>query len=239
MSDQIEAAAAVMTRDYIILAFLVSLGALQIVVSISGIRGLWLIPNRILTRALGIILIAVGLGYYICSPLWLDGPWAAGSVIDGTSDDRDWGTAALSELSAARNLNDIHGGMAGTAYAGFFVLSAILATLFAAAVGAINIRLFTSPSRSEEDAWSEVITQGVSESNNSYSNSESSSRAFTRGVMEAQTDGLDALKTTDPYTTLRASLRQLRRTGRDDIRNHLQSAHRWSIPAQIERMWRN
>ena len=49
MSDQIQSAAALMVRDYLVLAFLVSLGALQIAVSISGIRGLWLTPNRVVT----------------------------------------------------------------------------------------------------------------------------------------------------------------------------------------------
>ena len=58
MSDQIESAASLMVRDYLILAFLVSLGGLQIAVSISGIRGLWILPNQLLTRALGILLIA-------------------------------------------------------------------------------------------------------------------------------------------------------------------------------------
>ena len=76
MSDQIESAAALMVRDYLLLAFLVSLGSLQIAVSISGIRGLWLVPNRILTRFAGFLLIAFATSYYIFSPLWTDGPWA-------------------------------------------------------------------------------------------------------------------------------------------------------------------
>ncbi|MXZ03221.1 MAG: hypothetical protein F4Y88_05990 [Chloroflexi bacterium] len=218
MSDQIESAAALMVRDYLILAFLVSLGALQISVSISGIRGLWLLPRRNLTRAFGILLIILGLGYYLLCPLWIEGPWSAGSVIDGTSENRAWGTASVDEISGARNLNDIHGGMAGTAYAVFFVLSAVLATFFAAAIGTINNRLFPSPSRSEGDAWSEAITQRVPEPTG---------------------DGLDALKNTDTLTTLKSSLRNLRDTGANDIRNQLQSAHRWSIPSLIGRMWRN
>ena len=217
MSDQIESAAALMVRDYLILAFLVSLGSLQIAVTISGIRGLWLLPNRILTRYLGILIVVVGLAYYIFSPLWIEGPWAAGSVIDGTSENRQWGTAAFSEISGTRNLNDIHGGMAGTAYAVYFVVSAVLATLFAAIIGAINIRLSPSPSRSEGDAWSEAITQGMPES----------------------TDGLDILKNNDPITTFKSSLSNLRQTGKADIRHEMHSTHRWSIPSMIGRMRRN
>ncbi len=204
-----------MVRDYLILAFLVSLGTLQIAVTISGIRGLWLLPNRNLTRYLGILIIVVGLAYYIFSPIWIEGPWAAGSVIDGTSENRQWGTASLSEISGARNLNDIHGGMAGTAYAVYFVASAVLATIFASIIGAINLRL--SPLRSEGDAWSEANTQAVTE----------------------PADGLDALKTADPITTLKSSLNNLRQTGKADIRNEMRSAHRWSIPYMIGRMWRN
>ena len=211
MSDQIESAAALIVRDYLILAFLVSLGTLQIAVTISGIRGLWLLPNRNLTRYLGILIIAVGLAYYIFSPIWIEGPWAAGSVIDGTSENRQWGTAALSEISGTRNLNDIHGGMAGTAYAIYFVLSAVLATFFAAAIGAINVRL----SRSE------------------------SPHAVQDDGNESPSDGLDALTRSDAFTTLSTSLRELRKNGRENFRNEMRSAHRWSLPSMIGRMWRN
>ena len=208
MSDQIESAANLMARDYLILAFLVSLGSLQIAVSISRIRGLWLLPNRTLTRALGIAIIIFGIALYILAPLWIQGPWAAGSVTDGTSIDRAWGTADIREISAARNLNDIHGGMAGTAYAAYFILSAVLATIFAAAIGAFNVRIMDSPS-------------------------------FRRGLGGGHTDGLDALKHSDAISTLSTSLRNLRRTGIDDARQQMRSAHRWSIPSMIERMWRH
>ena len=39
----------------------------QIAVSISGIRGLWILPNQLLTRAFGIFLIVVGIATYILS----------------------------------------------------------------------------------------------------------------------------------------------------------------------------
>ena len=220
MSEQIESAANLMARDYLILAFLVSLGSLQIAVSISRIRGLWIIPNRTLTRALGITLIIFGIALYILSPLWVEGPWAAGSVTDGTSIDRDWGTADLGELSAARNLNDIHGGMAGTAYAVYFIFSAVLATVFAAAIATINNRLFPNP------RVSPIHGGNVRQDKGGPKRSE-------------PTDGLDALKHSDAISTLSTSLRNLRRTGIDDARQQMKSAHRWSIPSMIERMWRN
>ncbi len=211
MSDQIQSAATLMVRDYLVLAFLVSLGALQIAVSISGIRGLWLTPNRVVTRSVGVLLIAVGIGFYIFSPLWVDGPWAAGSVVDGTSENRIWGTAALEEISAARNVNDVHGGMAGTAYAVFFVLPAVMATIFAAVVGALNVRILNP----------------------------SSSRRGLGGGSNDTPGGLDTLKQTDVISTLFASLRALLRTGRADVNEYMLAAHRWSIPSIVRRMWRN
>ena len=218
-----------MVRDYVILAFLVSLGALQIAVTISGIRGLWLLPNRNLTRYLGILIVAIGFAYYIFSPIWIEGPWAAGSVVDGTSENRQWGTAALSEISGARNLNDIHGGMAGTAYAIYFVLSAVLATLFAAIIGTINIRLSQPsipPSSSKRAGGDDAVIPP------------SFRRGLGGGDTEA-TDGLDALKHSDAFATLTESLNQLRDHGREDARDEMRSAHRWSIPSMIGRMRRN
>ena len=203
MTDPIQSAAAIMVRDYVVLAFLVSLGALQITTSISEIRGLWLLPNRNLTRAFGILLIILGLGYYLFSPLWIEGPWAAGSVVDGTSENRAWGTASLDEISSARNLNDIHGGMAGTAYAGYFILSAVLATIIAAAIAGIRQR-YLGPRISHTNA-----------------------------------DGLDALKQTDPLSTLSVSISNLRRGIALDIERMMQTSHRWSIPSIIERTFRH
>ena len=129
--------------------------------------------------------------------------------MDGTSTGRVWGTATLDEISAARNVNDVHGGMAGTAYAVFFVLSAVLATLFAAAVGALNVRIFRN-------------------------SSSPSFKSGSGGCDDEPVDGLEALKQTDAFSTLTRSLRNLRRTGAADAREHMRSAHRWSIPSLIE-----
>ncbi len=210
MSEQIESAATLMVRDYVILAFLVSLGSLQIAVSISGIRGLWLTPKPSLNRIVGILLIVGGLAFYIFSPIWVEGPWASGSVVDGTSENRIWGVAELGEISGARNLNDIHGGMAGTAYAGFFLMSAALATVLAAIIGAINMRLFR------------------------LRDQEIDSR---RGA--SRLDGLDALSRTDAASALFASLEGLRQEGLRDVRRQMRAAHRWSIARRIVGMWRD
>ena len=235
MSDQIESAAALMVRDYLVLAFLVSLGALQISVSISGIRGLWVLPHRNLTRAFGILLIILGLGYYLLSPLWIEGPWAAGSVFDGTSENRIWGTASIDEISGARNLNDIHGGMAGTAYAVFFVLSALLATASSAIFGTINLRLFPHLDSRQHT----VATSNTTSPLPRWERARERVNGTDEGAGGEHIDGLDILKTTSPLTAFKSSLHNLRDTGANDIHNQLQSAHRWSIPSIIRRTWRN
>ena len=236
MTDQIETAASLMVRDYLILAFLVSLGALQIAVSISGIRGLWLLPNQLLTRALGILLIAAGIAIYVLSPLWIEGPWAAGSVADGTSDGREWGTATINEISAARNINDIHGGMAGTAYAIVFLLAAVLATTFAAILGTLNVRISNSPTLSR---GSEGDQHDPPSSRREPGGDHNTPPSFRRGLGGGPADGLDALKQTAAVSTFASSLRNLLRTAKADANEHMSTTHRWSIPSLIVRMWRN
>ncbi len=136
-----------MVRDYVVLSVLVNLGFLQIAASISGLQGLWLVPNQSAVRILGLALIVAGVSWYLLSPLWVEGPWAAGTVIDGTSEHRGYGTARMTELSGARNLNDIHGGMAGTAYAGYFFASAVMAYIATAFVGLVIMRFVGDATR--------------------------------------------------------------------------------------------
>ncbi len=216
MNDQIEAAAAVTVRHYFVLAFLVSLGALQIAVSISGMRGLWLVPHRTATRGLGVLLIVAGVAFYVLAPLWIDGPWAAGTVFDGTSEGRAWGTSSWSELSAARNINDIHGGMAGTAYAVYFFLSAVLAFTCVAAIGALNMHLFGS-----------TMGEGVPTATDEPE------------VSGRYADGLDRLQNGGIKTTVVDSLNNLRRNGRDDATSLMRDTHRWSVSRLIERTLRD
>ncbi|MBN4064742.1 hypothetical protein JYU04_03295, partial [Dehalococcoides mccartyi] len=65
---------------YFLFAFLASLGTLQIATANSGTRGLWLIPHAGVTRILGIALILIGIAIFFTQPMWVEGPWAAGSV---------------------------------------------------------------------------------------------------------------------------------------------------------------
>jgi len=128
---------------YFVFAFLASLGALQIAVSNSGIRGLWLTPHGGMTRILGFVLILTGIAVFFLQPLWVEGPWAAGSV-EADSLTREWGKASWTELAGARNVNDIHGGLDGVKQTGWFGLAVFLAFFVSAAVGTLTMKVLNA-----------------------------------------------------------------------------------------------
>ena len=131
---------------YFLFAFLSSLGTLQIAVTSSGIRGLWLTPYRRVTRWLGFVCIITGVLVFFGQPLFIDGPWAAGSV-QAESTTREWGTASWDELAGARNVNDIHGGLDGVVQAIWFSLAAISAFAVSVVFGALSVKADTKESR--------------------------------------------------------------------------------------------
>ena len=131
-------------RQYLVMAFLVVLGALQIAASIPGVRGMMLLPGRIPTRLLGGVLIVLGIVIFYVMPLWVDCPWAAGSVVSDSTQ-REWGRAAWSDLGAARNVNDVDGGLSGTDHARWFPIAMALALITSLAGGTLMIRLFPPP----------------------------------------------------------------------------------------------
>ena len=130
-----------MTRHYLLLVFLLSLGALQVSASIGGLRGMWLLPAKRWNIAVAVALGVTGLAIFVFLPMWTDGPWANGTVVDGTSEGRLWGRASLEDLSRARNLNDIHGGLNGGDYGAWFPLTALAAVGFSVVVGAVRNRV--------------------------------------------------------------------------------------------------
>jgi len=125
---------------YFLFAFLASLGTLQFVVSNSGTRGLWLTPYAVMTRWLGVGLIIVAIALFFLQPLWVDGPWAAGSV-EADSLTREWGKASWDELAGARNVNDIDGGLDGVKQAIWFSLAAISAFAVSAIFGTLSVKI--------------------------------------------------------------------------------------------------
>jgi hypothetical protein len=148
---------ALFASHYFLLAFLASLGTLQIAVANAGTRGLWMTPHAGMTRLLGIALVLTAIAVFFLQPLWVDGPWAAGSV-QADSLSRDWGTASWYEIAGARNVNDIHGGLDGVKQAFWFSLAAISAFLVSAIAGTVtmNVIAFT-----EEQAGETLSPDGL------------------------------------------------------------------------------
>ena len=190
----------VFASHYFLLAFLTSLGTMQVAVTISGARGLWLTPHRTTTRWLGIALIVTGFLVFFTQPLWIDGPWAAGSI-EADSVSREWGQADWADLAGARNVNDIHGGLDGTRQAIWFPLAAILAFATSALIGALNSWVFKN---AEEQAG-------------------------RHGPDNSDVGGLAGLADRSYFSNLPVSWRNFRSEVADVWRAGLASADRWSV----------
>jgi hypothetical protein len=189
----------VFASHYFLFAFLASLGTLQIAVANSGTRGLWLTPLRVANRWLGVALILSGIALFFLMPLWIEGPWADGSV-QADSISREWGQARWGELAGARNVNDIHGGLDGTKQAIWFPLAAILAFVVSALTGAFSIRF--------QNRGGSPATETGSSPNEG---------------------GLAGLEKHSYFATLPVSLREFRVEIGGVWRTGLQAADRWSL----------
>jgi hypothetical protein len=110
------------------MAYLATTGILQVATAHSGLAGLWLIPNRVATRALGFGLVAAGIAYFFLAPLWTAGPWGSvpgGRVVVGAEGDPvPWGKASYRDLPQARNINDVNGGLSGNSQALWYAFAA-------------------------------------------------------------------------------------------------------------------
>ena len=189
----------VFASHYFLFAFLASLGTLQIAVANAGTRGLWLTPRRLVNRWLGVALILSGIAVFFLMPLWIEGPWADGSV-QADSVNREWGQARWGELAGARNVNDIHGGLDGTRQAIWFPLTAILAFIVSALTGALNIWI---------------------QNRNELATSEARSLP--------KEGGLAGLEKHSYFATLPVSLRDFRTERGGVWRTGFQAADRWSL----------
>jgi hypothetical protein len=197
---------ALFARHYFYMAALATLGALQIGVSVGGYRGLWLLPHRLWTRWAGILLIVAGAALFFLMPLWVDGPWAAGSVgADSTT--RLWGKADWGDLGAARNVNDVDGGLSGTGQATWFPLATLIAVVISLIAGSIHRKLFPA----------------------------AMTAADNDGPAGDEPDGLDALDRHDYPGALSRSWSKFRRDLPADASRLLAAADRWSITAFLWR----
>ena len=135
-------------------------GTLQIATSIGDHRGFWILPGRKITRLLGVMLLVVGITFFFLQPLWTEGPWATGEV-GYDSSTRGWGKANWNDLGAARNINDVDGGLSGTDQATWFPLAAFLAVVISLIFGSINRRLFFSRIKLDPKNFSVNEAQGL------------------------------------------------------------------------------
>ncbi len=183
-------------RHYFYFAALATLGALQIAVSIGGYRGMWLLPGRLLTRYFGVLLIIGGAALFFMLPLWIDGPWAAGSV-EADSSTRLWGKADWGDLGAARNVNDVDGGLSGTGQATWFPLSALIAAIVSVGAGALNRRLF--PARMTPEQSVSADADGI-ELMTSESYATALARSWKRFRRDLPSDAMDLLRKADRWS---------------------------------------
>lgn len=122
-----------LVSHYLMLAYLASLGAIQVVAAGSGLRGLWLISRPVLARRLGWALAVGAFVFYFFMPLWVAGPW--GRLDPEGPPGR--GTSSFQQLTLARNINDVGGGLAGAhqalwsavGFGGALVTSALVGSL--------------------------------------------------------------------------------------------------------------
>lgn len=136
-------------RDYLVMSYVASMGAIQLGASIGGLRGLFLLPGLAPTRMLGVFLVCGGIASFFLAPLWTAGPWgsvAGGRIVIGAEGDPvPWGKAALHDLPQARNINDINGGMSGNTQSLWFAVGAVSAIVTTYAVGSVVNRRLKSP----------------------------------------------------------------------------------------------
>tara|TARA_B100000700_G_scaffold322191_1_gene423106 strand:+ start:4832 stop:5308 length:477 start_codon:yes stop_codon:yes gene_type:complete len=140
-----------------------------------------------------VILITTGVVVFFTQPLWVDGPWAAGSV-GADSATRAWGKVGWSELAAARNVNDIHGGLDGIKQAIWFSLAALSAFAVSVFGGMITMKIFsmTSTDLSRADqliGLDDVGLEGLRR-RSYFSNLPSSLTNFKSEFREVWTSGL-------------------------------------------------
>ncbi len=135
---------------YGLTAFVAGLGTIQIAVASSGLRGLWFLPDRRAVYALGILIVLAAFAWFFLAPLWVDGPWKAGTVVPG-SPLREWGRASPGDLPSARNLSDAYGGLSGPGQGVWFPVGATAAVALTLGLSSLaNLRRRGAPGKESE-----------------------------------------------------------------------------------------
>ena len=183
----VEEAHSLFVWHYALTAFVASLGTVQIAVASSGLRGLWFLPGRRAVYALGILMVLAAFAWFFLAPLWVDGPWKAGTVVSG-SPLREWGRAAPGDLPSARNLSDAYGGLSGPGQGLRFPAAAAAAVAFALGLSSLaNLRRRGPPGKEpegiqalEESAYPGALLRSIGYWRHAWPGE--LSRQFARGV---------------------------------------------------------
>ena len=127
------------------MVFLMCLGVLQISVTRSGIKGLWLTKSGFVNRCLAVILIVIGPTYFFVQPIFGFDISCFGNGVIGCFSK----TLNMDEIGFARNINEFDGGIAGAQQAIWFSLAALLSICVSAVSGAFVTGLHSSKLNNE------------------------------------------------------------------------------------------
>jgi len=103
-------------NHYLIYVYLSCFGTLQLVSTISNLRGIMILSNTKANKILGIIFLISGFIFFFSAPLFINSQWTGSSFSRST----------LENFASVRNVNDIDGGLHGTAQFLLFFLGCIL-----------------------------------------------------------------------------------------------------------------
>ncbi|MBC63165.1 MAG: hypothetical protein CL746_02395 [Chloroflexi bacterium] len=114
-------------NHYVIYVYLSCFGTLQLVSAISNLRGIMILSNVRANKILGIIFLASGFIFFFSAPLFISAQWM------------DYGNskATIENFASVRNVNDIDGGLHGTAQFLLFLLGCILSFFTSVIISAI------------------------------------------------------------------------------------------------------
>lgn len=141
---------------YFTVAFVASLGVIQLAAARGSLRGLWLARQQSTVRALGLTLLVLGAGLYYLTPLWTVGPWADADT--GTV--QAWDDAELADISAAHNVGDTNGGLSGNTQA-ILMLAGCAASFTLSALVGLVLRRGDIPFSSTPQSGLDALRRGT------------------------------------------------------------------------------
>ena len=119
-------------NHYLVYVYLSSFGTLQIVSAMSNLRGIMILSSTRVNKILGVLLLVGGFVFFFSAPLFINSYWTDAGIHRAT----------VENFASARNVNDIDGGLHGTAQFLLFFLACFLS--FFTSVILSGIFMFTN-----------------------------------------------------------------------------------------------